>query len=100
MGRMLIALRRTSDLSNAGHWPTHTPHPVQSSGATWIVSSSPGFSRLRKPLEGWSAWSGFSAGSKTLIRIAACGQTIVHLPQSMQRSDSQIGILVAIVRFS
>jgi hypothetical protein len=35
-----------------------------------------------------------------LIRIAACGHTIAHLPQSMQRSASQIGISVAIVRFS
>ena len=32
--------------------------------------------------------------------MAACGQTIAHLPQSMHRSGSQIGISAAMVRFS
>ena len=36
-GSMLIALCRTSVLLLAGHTSTHTPQPVQSSGATWIV---------------------------------------------------------------
>ena len=39
-------------------------------------------------------------GSKTFIRIAACGQTMAHLPQSMQMSASQIGSSWAIARFS
>ena len=37
-GSMLIALWRTSVLLFAGHTSTQTPQPVQSSGATWIVS--------------------------------------------------------------
>ena len=37
-GSMLIALCRTSVLLLAGHTSTHTPQPVQSSGATWMVS--------------------------------------------------------------
>ena len=40
-----------------------------------------------------------SAGA-SLIRIAVCGQVIAHLPQSMQIDGSQIGISVAIARFS
>ena len=35
---MLIDLRFTCVLSFAGHTSTQIPHPVQSSGATWIVS--------------------------------------------------------------
>ena len=31
-------------------------------------------------------------GSNTFMRMTACGQTIAHLPQSMQMSGSQIGI--------
>ena len=34
------------------------------------------------------------------MRIAACGQTSAHLPQSMQSAASQIGISAAIERFS
>ena len=32
--------------------------------------------------------------------MVACGQTIAHLPQSMQMSGSQIGISSAMARFS
>ncbi len=39
-------------------------------------------------------------GSKTFIRIAACGQTSAHLAQSMQIDGSQIGISCAMLRFS
>ena len=39
--------RRLTDLPCAGHAVTQTPQPVQSSGATWIVSDIPGTSRLR-----------------------------------------------------
>ena len=39
-------------------------------------------------------------GSNTFIRIVACGQTMAHLPQSMQMSGSQIGISWAMARFS
>src|SRR6188472_98984 len=38
-------------------------------------------------------------GSNTFMRIVACGQTMAHLPQSMQMSGSQIGISWAIARF-
>ncbi len=34
------------------------------------------------------------------MRIAACGQTMAHLPQSMQMGSSQTGICGAIARFS
>ena len=38
---MLIALWPTADFDFAGHMSTHTPQPVQSSGATWIVIAIP-----------------------------------------------------------
>ena len=41
-----------------------------------------------------------SAVGKTFMRIVAWGQTIAHLPQSMQMDGSQIGISWAIARFS
>ena len=34
------------------------------------------------------------------MRMVACGHTMAHLPQSMQMSGSQIGISVAMARFS
>ena len=37
---------------------------------------------------------------KTFIRIDACGQTMAHLPQSMQMVGSQTGICWAMARFS
>jgi hypothetical protein len=42
---MLMALCPTSVLLLAGQTSTHTPHPVQSSGATWMVRRWPGSSR-------------------------------------------------------
>ena len=39
-------------------------------------------------------------GSNTFILIVACGQTMAHLPQSMQMSLSQMGISWAMARFS
>ena len=60
----------------------------------------PGTSWLRNDLV-FSTLSAPSApGSYTFMRIAACGHTTAHLPQSMHRSDSQIGISAAMVRFS
>ena len=47
---MLMALWRTSVLDLAGHTSTHTPQPVQSSGATWIVSAWPDTSLDRNAL--------------------------------------------------
>jgi len=41
-----------------------------------------------------------AAAGKTFIRMAACGQTMAHLPQSMQMAASQIGICRATARFS
>src|SRR3954468_12599947 len=102
MGFMLMLLRLTSVLSCAGQTVTQTPHPVQSSGATWIVSDIPGTSRLRNDFDftGVGPVEDEPSGSYTFMRIAACGQTITHFPQSMHRSGSQIGISVAMHRFS
>ena len=44
--------------------------------------------------------SATAASGKTFIRMVACGQTMAHLPQSMQIAGSQIGISWAIARFS
>ncbi len=44
IGSMLMALWPASVLLFAGQTSTHTPQPVQSSGATWIVSRWPGSS--------------------------------------------------------
>ena len=40
------------------------------------------------------------ASGITVIRMLECGQTIAHLPQSMQIDGSQIGIVGASARFS
>ena len=98
---MLMALWLESVLLLAGQTSTHTPQPVQSSGATWIVSRCSGSSRDRNSL--WRKSTGAAsteAVGNTFIRIVACGQTIAHLPQSMQIDGSQIGIVWAIARFS
>src|SRR5580765_3638248 len=98
---MLMALWLESVLLLAGHTSTHTPQPVQSSGATWMVSRCCGSSRDLNSL--WRKSTGAAsteAVGKTFIRIVACGQTIAHLPQSIQIDGSQIGIVWAIARFS
>ena len=41
-----------------------------------------------------------AAAGNTFIRIVAWGQTMAHLPQSMQIAGSQTGIIWAIARFS
>ena len=98
---MLIALWLVSVLLLAGQTSTHTPQPVQSSGATWIVSRWSASSRERNSLWRKSAGAASTAAvGNTFIRIVACGQTIAHLPQSMQMAGSQIGIFWAIARFS
>ena len=100
-GSMLMALWLESVLLLAGQTSTQTPQPVQSSGATWIVSRCSGSSRDRNSLWRKSAGAASTeAVGKTFIRIVACGQTIAHLPQSMQIDGSQIGIVWAIARFS
>ena len=100
-GSMLMALWLESVLLLAGQTSTHTPQPVQSSGATWIVSRWSGSSRDRNSLWRKSAGADSTeAVGKTFIRMVACGQTIAHLPQSMQMAGSQIGIIWAIARFS
>ena len=98
---MSIALCLTTSFDFAGQTSTHTPHPVQSSGTTWIVIHLPGFSRSRHSLC-WNVSGAWSAaiGSYTFMRIAVCGQTNAHLAQSMQMSGSQIGISCAMERFS
>ncbi len=98
---MLIDLWATSVLLLAGQMSTHTPQPVQSSGATWIVSRWPGSSRdLNSLLMNPAGASATAYSGKTFIRIVACGQTIAHLPQSMQIDASQTGIVWAMARFS
>ena len=98
---MLIALCFTSDFDFAGQTSTHTPQPVQSSGATWIVIAIPDTSLDRKALDlNPSGAPASSVGSYTFIRIVACGHTAAHRPQSMQMSGSKIGISCAMERFS
>src|SRR6185369_699278 len=100
-GSMLIALWLASVLLFAGHTSTQTPQPVQSSGATWMVrrwsTRSRDLNSLETNVPGAAATA--DAGN-TFIRIVACGQTIAHLPQSMQIDESQIGSIWAIARFS
>ena len=100
-GSMLIALWLVSVLLLAGQTSTQTPQPVQSSGATWIVSRWSSRSLERNSLWRKSAGADSTAADgKTFILIVACGQTIAHLPQSMQILGSQIGISWAMARFS
>ena len=55
-GTMLIAFRRASLLFFAGQISTQMPHPVQSSGATWMVYLSPchSLSRTSVDLKWWA----------------------------------------------
>ena len=77
------------------------PHPVQSSGATWIVIFIPGRRRSFQSLARNPAGARSStAGGNTFMRIAACGHTSAHFAQSMQIDGSQIGISSAIDRRS
>ena len=81
---------------------THTPQPVQSSGATWmvepVVRAGPASrkSLARKP----SGAPARPRAAYTFMRMAAWGHTRAHLPQSMQSVGSQIGISAASARFS
>jgi len=100
-GSRLMALCFTSVLDRAGQTSTQTPHPVQSSGATCTVRRWPGRSRDLKVLLGkCSGAPSRASGGNTFIRIAAWGQTMAHLPQSMQIEGSQMGISAAMARFS
>ena len=100
-GSRLIDLCLSSVLLLAGQTSTQTPQPVQSSGATWIVIRWSTRSRDLNSLL-WKPAGAFATASvgKTFIRMAACGQTMAHLPQSMQIEGSQIGISWAMARFS
>src|SRR5256885_14076252 len=100
-GTMLIAFRRVSCLFFTGQMSTQTPHPVQSSGATWMVYFMPAhsLSRASQDLNVLGALSS-SLLSYTLIRITACGQTMAHLPHWMQIFESHAGISSARLRFS
>src|SRR5512141_1548947 len=93
--------RLVSFLSWAGQMTTHREQPVQSSGATWIVyfqslKSIPRNVSARKPAGAPSR----KAGSYTLARIAAWGQTRTHLLHWMQSDGSHTGISSAMFRFS
>src|SRR5512139_866156 len=98
---MLRALRAALLLSLAGQTSTHRLQPVQSSTATWSAYTASGssFQRALSVLKVGGA-SLSSAGSKTLARMTACGQTITHLPHWMHRSGSHTGTSSAMLRFS
>src|SRR5579864_4748112 len=100
-GTMLMAFNLTSLLFLTGQTSTQTPHPVQSSGATWIVYFMPAhsLSRASHALKVFGARSS-SLLSYTLIRITACVQTMAHLPHWMQIFESHAGISRARLRFS
>ncbi len=98
---MLRALRAVLVLSLAGQASTHKPHPVQSSGETWMVNLAPGnslnlASRLLKEAGALAS----RPGAYTFWRITACGQTIEHLPHWMHKALSQTGISRVMLRFS
>src|SRR5439155_26743799 len=78
---ILIAFSRVSLLFLAGQMSTQMPHPVQSSGATWMVYFIPCHSLSRASV-GLKVGGAFSSSreSYTLMRMTACGQTIAHLP--------------------
>src|SRR5579864_1520462 len=98
---MLMAFSRTSLLFLTGQMSTQTPHPVQSSGATWMVYFMPAhsLSRVSHDLNVAGAPSS-SLLSYTLMRMTACGQTMAHLPHWMQIFESHAGISRARLRFS
>jgi hypothetical protein len=98
---MFSDLCRGFDLSLAGQARTQSEQPVQSSGATWMVYLIPRNSEPRKAID-WndSGAPSRASGSKTLARIAAWGQTKVHLLHWMQIFGSQVGISSAMLRFS
>src|SRR5512137_2954578 len=98
---MLMALSRVSVLFLAGQTWTHKVQPVQSSGATCKVylRSENSFQRAAVLLN--VAGASFKyAGSYTLARMTACGQTNTHLPHWMQTFSSQAVISSAMLRFS
>ena len=66
----------TSLLLLAGQTSTQTPQPVQSSGATWMVSAWPGQLARAEGLASGSrrARPPAPASGYTFMRIAACGQ--------------------------
>ena len=98
---MSMALWLESVLLFAGQTSTQTPQPVQSSGATWMVSRWSSRSRDLNSLCRKSAGApSTAADGNTFIRMVAWGQTMAHLPQSIQTIGSQIGSIWAMARFS
>src|SRR5450759_2158056 len=101
MGSMLMALWLESVLLLTGQTSTQTPQPVQSSGATWMVSRWSSSSRERNSLVTKPTGALATAAlGKTFILMVAWGQTMAHLPQSMQIEGSHTGIVWAMARFS
>src|SRR3974390_1174751 len=98
---MLMARCLASLLLLAGHTATHSPQPVQSSGATCSVY----FRSVNSFHFGGAVWKPSGAwltafASYTLARMTACGQTSTHLPHWMQSCSSHTGISRAMLRFS
>src|SRR5438477_4105641 len=96
-----MAFRRVSALFLAGQISTQMPHPVQSSGATWMeyFSLAHSLSRASVVLNVAGAAARY-CGSNTLIRSTACGHTMAHFPHWIHVLVSHTGISSARLRFS
>src|SRR5512140_1272128 len=96
-----MAFSLVSLLFLAGQISTQIPHPVQSSGAIWMVYFIPAhsLSRTLADLNVAGAPSSYCL-SYTLMRSTACGQTMAHLAHCMQVLVSHTGISIAMLRFS
>ena len=85
-GSMLIALWRASSLLRAGQTSTQTPQPVQSSGATWIVSRWPGRSSRPERL---------ATGSRPARRRASSGVEHLHADRGVRADDRALAAVDA-----
>src|SRR4030042_3219501 len=98
---MLIALRLAISRFFAGQAFTHTPQPVQSSGATWIRIFMPGYSLPFQSAETKSFGPAAAClASNAFLRMAVWGQTSEQMPHWMHTAGSQTGESKAMRRFS
>ena len=85
--------------SLAGHWPTHTPQPVQSRTEMAMWNPKPFWARQGRH----SMEAGAAAASSALSRrgrMAAWGQAKAHLLHWTHFSASHTGTMMAAPRFS